>query len=56
MASRQTLAADTIENTPRNLFRWIRNPQSIKPGDKMPGLGLGAARFHAIAAYLSELK
>jgi len=56
VASRQTLAADTIENTPRNLFRWIRNPQSIKPGDKMPGLGLGAARFHAIAAYLSELK
>ena len=56
VASRQTLAADTIENTPRNLFRWIRNPQSIKPGDKMPGLGLGSARFHAIAAYLSELK
>ncbi len=56
VASRQTLAADTIENTPRNLFRWIRNPQSIKAGDKMPGLGLGAARFHAIAAYLSELR
>lgn len=56
VASRQTLAADTIENTPRNLFRWIRNPQSIKPGDKMPGLGLGSARFHAIAAYLAELK
>ncbi|HET6570854.1 MAG TPA: cytochrome c oxidase subunit II [Solirubrobacterales bacterium] len=56
VASRQTLAADTIENTPRNLFRWIRNPQSIKPGDKMPGLGLGAARFQAIAAYLSELR
>lgn len=56
VASRQTLAANTIENTPRNLFRWIRDPQSIKPGDKMPGLGLGAARFHAIAAYLSELK
>lgn len=56
VASRQTLAADTIENTPRNLFRWIRNPQSIKPGDKMPGLGLGSARFHAIAAYLSGLK
>ncbi len=56
VASRQTLAADTIANTPRNLFRWVRNPQSIKPGDKMPGLGLGAARFHAIVAYLSELR
>ena len=56
VASRRTLAANTIENTPRNLFRWIRNPQSIKPGDKMPGLGLGASRFHAIVSYLSELR
>jgi len=56
VASRQTLAADTIENTPRNLFQWVRNPQSVKPGDKMPGLGLGAARYQAIVSYLSELK
>lgn len=56
VASRQTLAANTIENSPANLFRWVQNPQSIKPGDKMPGLGLGAARFHAIVAYLTELR
>jgi len=56
VASRQTLAADTIPNTPEELFRWIRDPQSIKPGDRMPGLGLGASRFHAIAAYLAGLK
>jgi cytochrome c oxidase subunit 2 len=56
VASRDTIAADTLENTPENLFRWIQNPQSIKPGDKMPGLGLGAKKFHAIVAYLSELR
>jgi cytochrome c oxidase subunit 2 len=56
IAGRDTLAADTLENTPANLFRWIQNPQSIKPGDKMPGLGLGARKFHAIVAYLSGLR
>ena len=56
IASRDTIAADTLENTPANLYRWIQNPQSIKPGDKMPGLGLGARKFHAIVAYLSELR
>ncbi|HEX8752596.1 MAG TPA: cytochrome c oxidase subunit II [Solirubrobacterales bacterium] len=56
LASRQTIAADTLGNTPPNLFRWIRNPQSVKPGAKMPGLGLGAARYHAIVAYLAGLR
>jgi cytochrome c oxidase subunit 2 len=56
LAGRDTLAADTIPNTPEELFRWIQNPQSIKPGVKMPGLGLGPERFHAIVAYLTGLK
>jgi cytochrome c oxidase subunit 2 len=56
LASRATLAANTIDNTPGNLFRWIENPQSIKPGDKMPGLDLSNAQFHSIVAYLSELR
>ena len=56
LASRETLAADTIPNTPEYLFRWIQNPQAIKPGVKMPGLGLGPAEFHAIVAYLTGLK
>lgn len=56
LAGRETLAADTIPNTPEYLFRWIQNPQSIKPGAKMPGLGLGAARYHAIVAYLTGLE
>lgn len=56
LASRETIAADTIPNTPEYLFRWIQNPQAIKPGAKMPGLGLGPAKFHAIVAYLEGLK
>jgi cytochrome c oxidase subunit 2 len=56
LASRTTLAALTIPNDRRELGRWIRNPQEVKPGTKMPGLGLSNAQFRAIAAYLSELR
>jgi cytochrome c oxidase subunit II len=56
LAGRATLAANTIPNTPGYLFRWIQNPQAIKPGVKMPGLGLGPAKFHAVVAYLTGLK
>jgi cytochrome c oxidase subunit 2 len=56
VASRKTLAALTIANNRRELGRWIRNPQEIKPGAKMPGLELSNSQFHAIVAYLSELR
>jgi len=56
LAGRDTIAADTLPNTPEDLFRWIQNPQSVKPGTKMPGLGLGAKKYHAIVAYLTELR
>jgi cytochrome c oxidase subunit 2 len=56
LASRETVAALTIENTPHELGRWVRNPQSIKPGAKMPGLGLSGADFHAIVTYLEGLR
>jgi cytochrome c oxidase subunit II len=56
LAGRETLAADTIPNTPGYLFRWIQNPQSVKPGAKMPGLGLGKTKYEAIVAYLTELR
>lgn len=56
VGSRETLGALTIENTPRELQRWITNPQAIKPGVKMPGLELSGSDFHAIAAYLEGLR
>jgi cytochrome c oxidase subunit II len=56
VASRTTLAALTIPNTPRELESWITDPQHIKPGNKMPGLGLSAADFRAIRAYLDHLR
>jgi cytochrome c oxidase subunit II len=56
LATRTSLAADMIPNDPYWLKRWIRNPQAIKPGDRMPDLGLPRAQINDIVAYLDQLK
>ncbi len=56
LATRSTLAALTIPNTPAELTAWIRNPQAIKPGDRMPDLGLSRAQVAALVAYLETLR
>jgi cytochrome c oxidase subunit 2 len=54
--SRRTIAAGILPNTPENLAAWIRDPQAIKPGAKMPDLGLTPEQARSIAAYLAALK
>jgi cytochrome c oxidase subunit 2 len=56
VASRLTLAADTLPNTPQNLDAWIRDPQHFKPGNKMPNLHLSDADWRALGAYLRTLR
>jgi len=56
LASRTSLASDTIPNTPYWLRRWIANPQAIKPGVRMPDLGLAQTQVADIVAYLDQLK
>jgi cytochrome c oxidase subunit 2 len=56
LASRTTLAAVTIPNHPRDLDRWIRRPQEVKPGNRMPGLNLSRADYQALVAYLETLR
>lgn len=53
---RTTLAAGMLPNTAENLAAWIRDPQRVKPGAKMPALGLTEAQARAVAAYLLSLK
>jgi cytochrome c len=48
--------AGRLSNTPPNLIRWIRFPQTISPGGGMPDLGVGASEARDIAAYLYTLK
>jgi cytochrome c oxidase subunit 2 len=55
LMSRQTIAAGVAENTPGALVSWIYNPAFIKPGCKMPSMGLSAQQAGAVAAYLETL-
>lgn len=56
LMSRRTIAAGTLDNTPRNLALWIAHPQSIKPGVNMPDTVLPAADLARLDAYLGALK
>ena len=55
LATRSSLAGAEIPNTPSYLERWILNPQAIKPGDRMPDLGLTRTQAAEIVAYLDSL-
>ncbi len=55
LATRTTLAALTIPNNPQRLAAWIHNPQAIKPGDRMPDLGLSNAQVSELVTYLDSL-
>jgi cytochrome c len=52
IALRPTLAGESIQNTPDNLTRWIQDPPSLKPGTRMPALGLTQQDARDLAAFL----
>ncbi len=55
-ASRLTIAAGTLSNTPENLSTWLHNPQAVKPGNFMIIGKLSDADIQALIAYLESLK
>jgi cytochrome c oxidase subunit 2 len=55
-ASRSTLGAVRLTNTPPNLRRWLRDPQGVKPGNKMPNLALTNAQWDALQQYMESLR
>jgi len=56
MMSRDTIAAGAAPNTPQTLRLWIKNPDAIKPGSKMPAMGLTDQDVDAVATYLETLR
>jgi len=56
VASRSTIAAALIPNDPANLAHWIRDPQDVKPGSRMPNLDLPDAEWQALNGYLERLR
>ena len=55
-ASRTTIAAGLLANTPENLARWLRDPQAVKPGALMPRLPLSDDDIQALTAFLYSLE
>jgi cytochrome c oxidase subunit 2 len=56
LLSRETIASGAAPNTPENLRRWMRDPGVIKPGSKMPAMGLSDPELDALTAYLETLR
>ena len=55
LASRRTLAAGTVPNTPGHLAGWIIDPQGVKPGAQMPANSFDADDLSALLAFLRGL-
>jgi cytochrome c oxidase subunit 2 len=56
LMSRDTIASGAASNTPENLRGWIQNPGVIKPGSRMPAMGLSDPELNAMVAYLETLR
>jgi cytochrome c oxidase subunit 2 len=56
LMSRDTIASGAAPNTPENLRRWIQDPSVIKPGSKMPAMGLNDPDLDAVTLYLETLR
>jgi cytochrome c oxidase subunit II len=56
IASRSTLAAATLPNTPEQLEQWVRDPHAVKLGTLMPSLPLAPEDQAPLIAFLTGLK
>jgi len=56
LASRNTIAAATMENTRDHLRQWVTDSQQIKPGNRMPPNNLSPDDLRALLDYLQSLK
>ncbi len=55
IATRRILGGE-IPNTAENLARWIADPQSIKPGNRMPNPRLSSAEVRVLTAFVESLR
>jgi cytochrome c oxidase subunit 2 len=56
LMSRDTIASGVARNNPENLRRWVRDPNSIKPGATMPAMQLSDGQLNDVIAYLETLR
>jgi cytochrome c oxidase subunit 2 len=56
LASRRSIGAGVVPNTPGYLAGWILDPQHLKPGNKMPATALSGPELQDLLAYLRTLR
>jgi cytochrome c oxidase subunit 2 len=56
LMSRSTIASGTLANNTGYLTGWVADPQALKPGSRMPSVGLAPQDLHAVVSYLQTLK
>jgi cytochrome c oxidase subunit 2 len=56
LASRRFIGARIVPNTAENLRRWLRDPQTVKPGVLMPNFKLTEPQIGELVAYFESLK
>ena len=49
---RPTLAGDSIPNSPTTMVGWLMDPAAVKPGARMPNLGLTQQEAEDLTAFL----
>ncbi|HET8577266.1 MAG TPA: cytochrome c oxidase subunit II [Methylomirabilota bacterium] len=54
--SRKVFAGGMMAVTPENVTKWVEKPEHMKPGSRMPDLGMSGDQGKALAAYLLSLK
>jgi cytochrome c len=54
--ARRSFISGQLPNTPENLVRWIKDPQSVDPKTAMPRVALNDGQARDIAAYLFSLR
>lgn len=52
----RTMIAGELPNTPDNMIRWIKDPQSVEPATAMPNLGVSEDVARDLTAYLYSLR
>lgn len=54
--ARRIYIAGLLRNTPDNMVTWLRDPQSVVPGNAMPDMELDEQQARDITAYLYTLR
>ena len=56
VGSRTTIASGILHNDTDGMHKWLSNPPAVKPGSKMPNLGLNDDQIQKLTGYLQSLK